>query len=75
MKINCKARVKIDWGLVKEDEDEYKDLPDEACVKIEYCDNGDWEDTEKDMFAAAFEAVTKKFGVEPNEIVDILETK
>lgn len=74
MKINCKAKVKIDWGEVKELK-KYASLPDVAEVKIEYYDNGDWEDTEKDMFYAAMEAVTKKFKIEPNEILEILETR
>lgn len=74
MKINCKAKVKIDWGSIKE-EKKYASLPDEAWVNIEYYDNGDWEDTEKDMFYAAMEAVTKKFKIEPNEILEILETR
>lgn len=74
MKINCEAKVKIDWGSIKEKK-EYKDLPDEAWVDIEYYDSGDWEDMEKDMFASAMEAVTEEFDVEPNEILEILETR
>ena len=79
MKINCTAKVKIDWGHYENDEFESEEekakflsLPKETKVEIEYHDNGDWEDTEADMYQAAYDAVEKKFDWAPNEIVDVL---
>lgn len=61
--------VGIDWGDVKSLK-KYKNLPDTAKVRVNSDDfeSDDPEDYEVGLWAAAMEAVTEKFGVEPNEI-------
>lgn len=61
--------VGIDWGGVKTLK-KHKNLPDTAEVWVDANDfeSDDPEDYEVGLWEAAMEAVTEKFGVEPNKI-------